>query len=525
MTTRPLSTTPDDGSRHVTTDTAAATRQIDRGDIQAGILHGLRGSSRAHVFLEVDDPCAARTWLGEAAGFVTVDADHPAPAVSVNVAITFAGLRALGMPQHRLATLPEPFRQGMAARADLIGDTGTNHPTSWEAPFRFHDPLHIVVILDGDHDALTQRVEELRDGLWQDGLVELCPALWGHRLPQDREHFGYVDGLSQPPIEGVPGARCPSSPGQGRLRGTTWEAVPAGEFVLGLPDSDGMRDRTLPALTTNGSYLVLRKLAQDVAAHRSLVRATAERAGISTELAAAKIMGRWPDGRPLTLQESTRPGTCATSDPMDPTDHPTAGSSDRMPSGGPDRVYTDDPRRGYTYDGDDGTGCPVGSHVRRANPRGSLGFGGRLEHRHRLLRRGIPYGPPYRVDEAGAEADQADRGLIFACYQSDLAMAFEFVQSTWLLDGDTFGLGDDQDPVLGTDGGAFRLGGAAPVRLDGQPTVRVRGGAYLLMPGGRGLHHLSTLPDPAAPAAQETSDDQSDPRLHPQPRRRPGAAR
>lgn len=445
---------------------------IDRADIQAGILHGYRGQTRAHVFLEVDDPCATRSWLRESVPTVTTEAQHPTPAVCVNLAFTFAGLCALGMRRHRLATLPEPFREGMAARSALIGDTGVQHADTWESPFRADDPLHVVVILDGSAAAVAAHVEALRADLWQDGLVELGPPLWGQRLVDGREHFGYVDGLSQPPLEGMPGPRM-SSPGQGRLRDTTWEPLALGEFVLGLPDADGIRDRTLSALTANGSYLVLRKLQQDVEAFRRFVRTTAQRAGITEERASAKIMGRWPNGAPLTAS-------------------PDSG----------DALWgeTDSPREGFTYDGDDGSRCPLGSHVRRANPRGSLGFEGRLEHRHRLLRRGIPYGAPF-VEGDPASA-QADRGLVFACYQSDIATQFEFVQSQWLLDGDAFGLGDDVDPVVGdrSDGRtSLWLQGTPPTRIDSfERAVRTRGGAYLLVPGLGGLRHLAALPDSAS---------------------------
>ena len=450
---------------------------LEPHDIQGGILHGYHGEARAYVFLEVDDACAARGWLRETEPTVTSDADHPPPPVAVNLAFTCRGLHALGMPRHRLAQLPAPFREGMAARSSLLGDAGPQHADSWESPFRRDDPLHVVVMLDGSADAVAEHVEQLRSGLWQDGLVELGPPLWGRRLDGGREHFGFVDGLSQPPVEGVSGAHAASSPGQGRLRDGRWEALAPGEFVLGLPDADGVRDRTLAALTTNGSYLVLRKLEQDVPAFRRLVVDAARRSRLAEEVVAAKIMGRWADGAPLTMS-------------------PAVGDA---PWG-----ETDSDREGFTYAGDGGERCPLGAHVRRANPRGSLGFDGRLEHRHRLLRRGIPYGPPFVDDDPGTW--EASRGLVFACYQADLETQFEFVQSRWLGDGDAFGLGDDVDPVVGDPArGTGVLWLDRPVRVPTVPpresagAVRTRGGAYLLQPGLRALRYLASLPDTPHP--------------------------
>src|SRR5204863_6474718 len=150
--------------------------------------------------------------------------------------------------------------------------------------------------------------------------------------------------------------------------------------------------------------------------------------------------------------------------------------------------YADDP---------DGRSCPIGSHVRRANPRLSLPFDGKLVNRHRLVRRGIPYGPPL---PEGAEDDGEDRGVIFMCLQASISRQFEFVQSQWLNGGNAFRLGDDQDVLLGPqDGPAPRkmtVPGDPPYFLGPLArVVTVRGGEYFFVPGVNGLNYLAALGD------------------------------
>jgi Dyp-type peroxidase family len=445
-------------------------------DVQGNILRGYRSNAAAYVFLSVHDAAEAKAWLADLAAQVTTANVKP-PQRTLNLAVTYPGLRALGLPPRSLASFPEAFRDGMAKRSALLGDAGDNAPGRWHAPFREKDDLHLMVLIAGqDADSVSQRVEELQQGLWQAGLHEVAPPLNAHRLDDDHEHFGYKDGMSQP---GVLGVHEEGGVGEGALQDGRWRPLQPGEFLLGLPDEDGgppvLPDP--PELGQGGSYLVLRKLQQDVAEFRRLLSATARRLGVSDDTVAAKLMGRWRDGTPLTLRPE-----------------------------GPDPALAGDKRANnrFTFTSDtDGFRCPVGAHIRRANPRGSLGFGGLLERRHRIIRRGMPYGPPL---PEGAEDDHRDRGLVFACYQADIERQFEFIQAHWLGDGNAFALGTDRDPLIGDPGDGSRR-----LRIEGQPprfvdalqqTVRVRGGAYFLVPGISALCYLSRLPAPgAAPAA------------------------
>jgi Dyp-type peroxidase family len=215
--------------------------------------------------------------------------------------------------------------------------------------------------------------------------------------------------------------------------------------------------------------VVYRKLRQDVAGFRRLLRQAASRFPGSEELLAARIVGRWRDGTPMALSPD-RPAPDMAADP----ERNTAFS------------YADDP---------DGMRCPIGSHIRRVNPRESLPFHGKLVNRHRMIRRGIPYGPPLPPD---VDEDGADRGVIFMSLQSSISRQFEFVQAQWLGDGNAFRLGDDQDVIVGPQDHEhtrkMTIPGDPPYFLGPlERLVSTRGGEYFFCPGINGLRYLAAL--------------------------------
>ena len=213
----------------------------------------------------------------------------------ITVAFTWNGLRALGVPEDALATFPEEFREGMAARADILGDTGTNHPDNWVGGLA-GDDLHAIAILfartedqhrrsTGEHDKLVARCPGVRSLSVLD-LNATPPFNYAH------DHFGFRDRLSQPVMEGsgeepTPGSGAPLKPG---------------EFILGYPDEDGP-PANLPqpeVLSRNGSYMAYRRLEEHVGLFRDYLREQAETPD-GQELLAAKFMGRWRSGAPLVL--------------------------------------------------------------------------------------------------------------------------------------------------------------------------------------------------------------------------------
>ena len=186
------------------------------------------------------------------------------------------------------------------------------------------------------------------------------------------------------------------------------------------------------------------------------------------EKLAAKVVGRWPNGTPLVAS-------------------PDAPIADFDPK-------TDPRTNGFRYAAEDphGVRCPLGAHIRRTNPRDALGFDGLLSFRHRIIRRGMPYGAP--LPSEAAEDDHVDRGLIFVCFNASISRQFEGIQAQWLNDGNVFHLGHDSDFLMGDPHGTGKMTveGDPPFFLGPQgPFVTTRGGEYLFVPGMKALAALA----------------------------------
>ncbi len=437
---------------------------LDLADVQGVVLRGYTMPRARHLVLRVDSAPAARELLGSLVDggsrrpqITTGTPWTEKPQVCLNLSVTAGGLRALGVPEESLAGFPEEFTAGAEARADRVGDVGPSAPEHWLPVFR--DPgFHLLFSLFGQSAAA---VEQATDGLLAGtapGLTELCrldAALLGDHV----DHFGYVDGISQPTVGGAPPPGPPD-----RL-----PVAPAGAFLLGHPSQ--FRDFTYPvpepqALGRNGSFAAFRMLAQDVDAFREVLAEQSRRTGASPELVAAKLCGRWRNGTPLVLS----PDTGAPVPPV-----PAEGLNDFG--------YAADPR---------GERCPIGSHIRRMNPRDSrvAGNGG---HQHRIVRRGLPYGPP---SDPASPRDGQERGMLGLFIGVSLRDQFEFVMGQWANDG-TFapGLGRTQDPFLGA-GGALPLatpGGGRTELTDLPRLVTTRGGAYCFVPSTTAIGYLAAL--------------------------------
>jgi Dyp-type peroxidase family len=427
------------------------------GDIQAGALRPRPiPYAGAYVGLRIDDRHAGRELLRRLIPILdSVASFDPRRQVSLLVALSFQGLQALGVPEESLATFPPEFRQGMAARAAELGDVGESAPRSWEEPLGSGD-LHLMLAPFAPDAARLEGVVLLaRDALRDLPGVDLIWQQDVSAAPDQREPFGFKEGISQPAIEGtgIPGTNPREAP------------LKAGEFVLGYEDETGSQP-PMPqpeALGRNGSYVAFRKLHTRVAAFRKYIH---ERAADRAEedLLAAKFVGRWPSGAPLALAPDE--------------DDPELGA---------------DPKRNnaFTY-GDDphGLKCPVGAHARRVNARDSVVTG--VVRLHRVIRRGTNYGPP--LPAGVLEDDGADRGLMFAFVGAHLARQFEFVQTQWVNDGRFIGAPAEKDPLVGAnDNGQFTVP-RQPIRrrFQGLPAFVVnRGGEYCFMPGLRALRWLA----------------------------------
>lgn len=430
-------------------------------DIQSGVLRPRPSPYAAtYILFRIDDRRAGRELMGRLAKVVTSAANPTSPLADtwVSVSLTYQGLKALGLPQDSLDSFAWEFRQGMAARAKALFDTGESSPEHWERPLGTSDVHVVLTALAPDRAQLESALERARGAYRNLTGIE---AIWRqdcHSLSTQREPFGYRDSIGYPAVEGS------------GIAGSNFHEAPfkAGEFVLGYPDETG----ALPpmprpeVLGRNGTYAVFRKLHQRVAPFRRYLSEMADTTEEQERLA-AKMMGRWRSGAPLAL--------C----PLH--DDPAVGADGRRNN---DFVFADD-ALGYK--------TPPASHIRRANPRDASVAG--VVRLHRMIRRGTAYGP--ELPEGVLDDDGADRGLMFAFIGAHLGRQFEFVQAEWMNAGEFLGVGAAKDPIAGSNDGRGEFSiprRPVPQRLRGLPSfVITRGGEYCFMPGLKAMRWLADL--------------------------------
>jgi len=466
------------------------SRHVDRHDIQGIIASGYDHLNCARfILLRIEKPETAKRWLTGIARLVTC-AEHPGgnkPRNCLNLAVTWKGLCALGVGQ-MLGDISHEFVAGMnrSEARSILGDSGESSAERWEFGGDTGDSqaIHLLVLLYGetlpDLESLHRTVCDTAD--FAEGL-SVVKSQDSNRAPGDlTEPFGFRDGISQPPVRGLGGRRQATEP-----------LINTGEFVLGyenelgyrtpIPSIDSWADPTglLPdhpdyagrrrGFGLNGTYLVFRKLVQKVDEFRAYIENQSRKAGTvdprRRELLAAKMMGRWRSGAPLVLSPEV-PGSEPRNDflfmPTDP----------------------------------DGLACPIGSHIRRANPRDSLDMSPasslQASRRHRIIRRGRKFSEPSA--NSSAQNPKYDQGLYFIALNADLRRQFEFVQQSWLNNPSFNGIDNDKDPIVGdneSDRGSFTIQ-SRPIneRLSGLPRfVTVRGGGYFFLPGIRAIGFLA----------------------------------
>ena len=487
---------------------------LDLGDIQGNILRGYRSFHTARFLyfqIGVGQAKAGRKFLGALLGdeggksLVTPAKWRERPKVATNIGISMGGLRALDLESEPLASFPPEFQEGMRKRASMLGDFESSAPDQWDDPWRKGE-VHLVLMCYGTATAhLDDHCNRLRQ-MKPDGVTELTPPQEAAvlKVGNDRkriEHFGFLDGISNPDVEDVPDDGKDSDTGnideKGRFR-----KVPIGEFLLGHRGEGGevVPMPRPPLLVHNGTYLVLRKLKQNVFGFRSFLKkqaaVMARVLGASMppnippdEYLAAKMMGRWKDGSPLDL-------------------YPNAPAHDST-------------NEFFFAEDKTGAHCPLGAHIRRANPRASLGFGGEITSRRRMIRRGIAYGeyvPDTQLAPTAAETGpNAGRGIMFLAFNASIERQFEFTQKQWLNYGDEFKQGDDSDPIAGARYGDGRMvvpgqdynreragdgrmvipgderTGRPPFLCTGiPPFVDTKGGDYFFVPSLTGLRLLAS---------------------------------
>jgi len=441
-----------------------------------------------------------------------------------------AGLEGTGAQK----SFPYAFNVGMGKRAKVLGDDETRY-NEW----RFSDNLDLpqgaetVMIIYGNepgstHESLVEHHKHLLS-LFGGSIIHKIPCKpveianpnkkGGAKISSlKHEHFGFRDGISQPAIQNT--SKSEKAPER--------DIVAPGEFILGYQNHQGYTStpislgsifdsrQTLSNYTPdqssdfpyfgistpkesqrdfgrNGYYLAIRQLDQDVEGfEKEMVRVadnlksdyedSDEVAGgnLDSKWVAAKIIGRWQDGTPLVRNK-----TCPLNIPLE-----------------------EEPNNDFTYGEDDprGHACPLGSHIRRTNPRDSMEPGNYEEqlitNRHRLLRRGRSY--EYRVGpvKEGVTSNKGGdvkKGLLFMSVCGDIERQFEFVQRTWINKTSFHGLKGEHDPLMGGASSSQCKNGnpytiptpSGPLQIpDLKSFVTLQGGGYFFMPSRASLAFL-----------------------------------
>ncbi len=471
--------------------------------VTSGFAHLHHGR---YFFLQVANRKLAQAWLRAILPHVATSARRPdgpkkRPDTIVQVCFSATGLAAMGLdPGNLKVQFPREFFIGMAGgeRPNVLGDTGDSAPDKWQvggaANWTDDDKpvsnLHLLLMLYTTSTAELDRVmhTHLADAAAA-GLKELYRQD-SRRDPEGREPFGYLDGISQPAILGVPAKVLPGQ-----------DVLQPGEFLLGYENGYEQQSPTpkvpaaldvnnvLPAgeqpdqkdFGRNGTFLIFRKLAQDVDLLNSFVSDLARKPDGTVDharkdLIEAKFVGRWKSGAPLTLSPDQ--------------DDPALGKDSKRNN---DFMFRPTDEQGDR--------CPVGAHIRRCNPRDALMANAKgeksvtISNRHRIIRRGRPF-----LDEQ-EPLKKNQQGLLFICVNADIQRQFEFIQQTWINNEKFDGLYEDKDPLVGNvdsppgSTGTHTIQGC-PVRhrVKGIPRfVHVRGGGYFFMPSISALKFLSAL--------------------------------
>jgi deferrochelatase/peroxidase EfeB len=489
---------------------------VEYSDVQGLARFGYRELVEARYYLlTIRDAAAAAHWLAWAP-LTTAEERKPPPDRALQVAFTCEGMRRMGVPKTVLRRFSTEFWQGMTepSRSRRLGDINSNDPEWWSWGKAAKHP-HLIVMIFATQGGLPAWEQSIQQHDWSEAfsrIETLDTSNMGLHEP-----FGFRDSITTPDFDWKREKRT------GVFTLDYTNEVALGELLLGYPNEynkytdrallsagEDPGDHLLPAeddphkkdLGRNGTYLVLRQLEQDVRGFWRYLDAAAGGDAVERYRLGAAMVGRTVAGVPLMKPNSS------------------------------------DTENQFTYDSDPaGTQCPLGAHIRRANPRnadfiGRPGVVGRFFNRlaiprpkmrqdliastrfHRLLRRGREYGPqllPEAAVGSAPAADDAPCGLHFACLCANINRQFEFVQNAWLMSTKFNGLTEESDPLLGNRAalgdcpftGNFSLprDGRLARRLTGMPQfVTVRGGAYFFLPSLRARRYIVQTARESRPA-------------------------
>lgn len=460
---------------------------LDLEDIQGMVTRGY-GSlyETAYLHLTVKDAAKTKSWLSEILPLIS-SADHTNKSnKTLHIAFAKNGLKEIGLFEENLLNFPIPFREGLSTenRNRILGDYGENAPKNWNWGTQ-NDEQILLIFHATDITSMDDFLASEKERIAKNEGLAIVREMRGNLGKDNKEPFGFHDGISQPIIKG-----------SGKS-GPEMDIVETGEFILGYKNERdeypfspfiSKEQGDLSLLTTqykgvkdlghNGTFMVFRQMQQHVDEFwQAMENHTKNADGSVNEEAkiklAAKCVGRWPSGASLVNFPDKDPG----------------GSYDNDDFGYADK----DPH---------GERCPLGSHLRRNNPRDSFRFYDKkqsikISKRHRIIRRGRKYHLPSK------DASSEEIGLHFICFNADIELQFEFIQHVWANNNQLDKLSNDIDVIIGVpdeenpdnDRGQFTVQ-KEPVNefYEGwKRFVTIRGGAYYFFPSISAIRYLSTL--------------------------------
>ena len=474
---------------------------LELSEIQAYLIKEYKemGSSKYYL-MQVKDATAAKKFITSVADSIT-HANAQINETCLNIGFTSSGLIALGYNnEENMHTFSREFREGIVSphRQRLLGDFDSSDPSKWQWGGPANDRVDLILMVFGKNDAIAENYfQRLKEKF--DAGISVVHILDGKPLPNDREHFGFKDGISQPVIKGS-GIKATGNN----------DDINPGEFVFGykneydvypdapllkvsqgtpelLPDNpggyqDNATGKAFKDIGRNGTYFVLRQLEQNVNGYWSFIKKQTmdEHGNTNNEEAtkiAAKLMGRWPGGAPLVNHPDKDPG-----------------------------VDSDDNSFSYIKKDKDGEKCPFGSHIRRMNPRDHFeestpGVSLKLTRRHRIMRRVRSYGEDF-IGSANNHKPNGEVGLLFGCFNANISKQFEFIQYTWANSPKFKRLYDDPDPIIGVrecPAAGVKQNFTIPQKTANkvipnlQSFVTVKGGAYFFFPSVTALKFIGTI--------------------------------
>lgn len=507
--------------------------KADQADIQGNIIPGFNKGHQRILFFKFGQRKAAKRFLGAVLPHISsmeevIDfrqayrtrrmklgkAKVFLSSTHLNLAFSFNGLSKLTSKKEVAKFGDTPFSLGMAERSTFLGDPSSKRSKGHASKWKFGGPdseADLVVIVASDNENQCSELSAVVKAEADENGMELIYEQVGKTLPgalHGHEHFGFKDGISQPGIRGklskAPGdyitPRFFSDSDERRLYFAKpgQQLVWPGQFLLGekRQDSEDLTEafgaqKNFPSWAKRGSFLVIRRLSQNVPAFWSFVSDAAKQLRVDPVWFASRLVGRWPSGAPVLRspkKDNCKLGADEFANNHFLFDDDTAPSKLKKITGyGGDKF--EDANADFLA-----TVCPHFAHIRKVNMRESVTDMGKPEDNgiRFIMRRGIPFGDPILGCKSFTKKEVSqDRGLMFLCYNSSIEEQFEFLQRRWA-NGPVAPNVGGFDPIIGQNGMGNRTRYIDFPLENGQKT-RIKIADDFVVPTGGGYFFAPTV--------------------------------